>query len=150
MAKHVPLPSSKKALPPKSAAKPDIPRNALNQRVALVVDEGEHVYVVRVKIKTGGLGGFIFLTHRNKIKQQQLAEMTTEAARICNEVRIPERRKEMAAAKTPCEDPVRINEVWFEGDVDFVEGVMCDKYEFRKLLHVTAAGEIDPTIVSGL
>jgi hypothetical protein len=153
MAKHVKLPSNDEPKPKVSTPAPathlqvgGIPMQVIRDRATLQVDTGDFVYCARLKLQDSSLAGFVFLTHKAKWSREDLERMLSEAIKVCNDIRIPNRREEMATAKTQIDDAVKINEVWFEGDVEFVEAVMCDKFQFRKLIHSSVAGEVNRTI----
>jgi len=105
------------------------------------------VYFVKLKMTGSTLGGFAMFTHLTEFSDGKLNEMVAEAVKIVDEVRIVNRRKDLAKNKVPIFKPVEVNETWFPTDVDFFEGVMCDKFDFRLVRCRTAITELWPTIV---
>lgn len=95
---------------------------------------------------TSTLTGLITLTHELWFSEDKLKAMVAEAVSICNNTRIANRRNEMAEKKIPLPEPVKTNETLFGGDLDFVEAVLIDKFQFRKLMYSIIETEIEPTI----
>ena len=72
-------------------------------------------------------------------------------------LRIDPRRKSLAASKMPMSkatsflaiqaDIVAKNEAWFASDVNFLEAVMCDKFNFRRVNINTAVLSLEPTAI---
>lgn len=142
-------------LPPKSkeSVKPPVTPiqqkgvvNSIDDRATAEVSAGHRAYFLRFRLQQSSLSGFAMLSHSNRFEQSQFEDMVREAVGICNGTRINTRREGMAKAKTPVDDPVRINEDLFAGDIAFVEAVMCDKWGFKRLFVTSAESEIIPTI----
>ena len=102
-------------------------------------------YFIRLKMGGSTLGGFALLVHDQKFTEDELKVMCDDAAKITNEIRIVNRRKDMVANRVPIADVDACNEEFFGTDVNFFEAVMCDRYNFRIIRCATAIAEIEPT-----
>ena len=103
-------------------------------------------YFIRVRMANSSLGGFSLLVHKRLIEEEELKAMVADAVKLTNTVRIKSRRQDLVDNKVPIRDAVKVNEEWFPTDVDFFEGVMCDRHDFRVIKCETAIAEIEPTV----
>lgn len=143
------LPSNPDARDKNAATKPVKHSSAadlMSDRVTLDIPAGHRVYMAQLRLRGSSLKAILWLSHTTKYEDSIFNDMVREAAKICEDSRIKNRRQEMADQKTPIDDPVRINEDLFAGDVSFVEVVMCDKWGFKKLFVSAGEGEIAATI----
>ena len=148
---HIPLPDEDVVVPAprrgvttKVEAKDQVPRRSYQKLGDF------YVYVVQLRLAPANLpgqperpvAGIIHLCHQDLFSEDELAAMIVEAAKVVNEVRLPNRRQSMRGQKVGV-DPVVLNEQWFPVDADFLEAVMCDKFDFRKVQVTMAVEEIE-------
>jgi hypothetical protein len=115
--------------------------------ISKVEDGKDWVYLLAIRQRGSGVSQIIVLTHKTKFKAAELRDMVAEATKVTNEVRIPQMRERLAKAETRIPDPKAANLTWFPADAEFLEGVMIDKYEFRRLNVHEAITEIDPIVI---
>jgi hypothetical protein len=106
-----------------------------------------YAYQVHVSLKGNGVGAVTTLLHKEKFTQAELKGKVDAALRVCYETRTLKRREQLAKSQTAVPSSVKLNEEHFENDIIYFEGVMMDKFDFRKLVCETAAGEMTPTIL---
>lgn len=121
--------------------KAEVPQRAYRQY------ENSYPYLVYVNLQDGGTGHMFIFLHKDRIDAAALQKMVDEAAQVTLETRVKRRRRQLVkqghVLKKP---PEELNATWFETDATFFEGVMMDKFNFRKLVHEGASGTIAPTL----
>ena len=151
--RHTPLPVSKaepavrlpaSRLPPTVPA-PAVLRTEVARRGGVVDVDSPPIYFVLVRMGTAGLSGFSIFSHVRRFSEDEMTAMAGEAAQLTNECRVGNRRKNMAAERTPIDDIKLLNESCFKTDQVFFEAVMADKFGFNVLRPVAVSATLEPT-----
>jgi hypothetical protein len=106
------------------------------------------IYLIRVALQGGGRSGIACLAHNEQFKLPELEAQIAEAVKVVNEIRIPARRAEMASNQTPVPNLESMNLQAFQGDAEFFETVMVDKFGYRRQLTMNGVAEIIRTASS--
>jgi hypothetical protein len=109
---------------------------------------GDYAYVIKVAQEGQGIAAVTVMTNAKRFTQAELDAMVAEAARITNESSVGGRRKYLAQQRIGV-DP-ELNERVFPTDVEFFEGVLMDKWQFKQLASVNASVAIEPTAKLGV
>lgn len=91
------------------------------------------VYCIQVGLRGSALNSLVFLIHREKFTEEQLRDMADRAAAKVLEVRIVPRRSGLRLKDTSKEHLEKINNDYFQTDMQFFEAVMADSFDFRVL-----------------
>lgn len=112
-------------------------------RATKFVDPKEYGYLIHISQQGQGIAAVTIMVNKKLFTQAEIDRMVGEAAKITNETCLAERRKYLAAQKVGIDQ--EMNERMFPTDVEFFEGVMMDKWEFKRLSTVNANTAIEPT-----
>lgn len=106
---------------------------------------GGFIYLIKMSLEGSTMSGIMTLTHDRLMKQDELDACVEAARAVVNETRIPKRRAEMEANRTPVPDLEEMNRMAFQWDVEFFETAMCDMHGFRRILTMNANSSIEKT-----
>lgn len=110
---------------------------------------GKFPYYIQITQSHGGPGGIATLVHDKEFTADELKTMVAKATETVNLSRVTTRRVEMAKKKVGVTNAKETNATLFPSDLEFFEAVMCDKFDFKKLLpKAVAEGEIAATCIS--
>ena len=106
----------------------------------------DSVYLIQVRQNGTGLSAITILVHTKEFDDKEMQQMLLDAAKIVNESRIAARRKALSDSRTPIRSVQSTNDECFPGDVEFLEAVLMDKFQFRRLASRNMQVDIDPTV----
>lgn len=107
---------------------------------------GKSIYFLKIAMGDTGYSGFAQFVHDQQFTEDEFRKIVEEATQITNEVRIAKRRAQMEKNRVPITNPFQTNEEYFQTDIQFFEGVMCDKWDFRILVTSGHQTTLEPTI----
>jgi hypothetical protein len=107
---------------------------------------GKGIYFLKIAMGDTGYSGFSQFVHETRFTAEEFKAMVDEAVAITNTIRIKRRREQLERNRVPITNPVETNESYFATDIQFFEGVMCDKWDFRILVTSGLETAIEATI----
>lgn len=100
-------------------------------------------YAIQLSLKNEGVSSVTHLLHKKQFTSAELKQFADQAAAVLMNRILNRRRKMIKEGAEIKNTPEYLNNWFFDQDINFFEAVMCDKFDFRKLVIESALAETE-------